>query len=214
MNKGVSVIELSKRQQQIIEIVKSNGPITGEHIADRLSLTRATLRPDLAILTMSGILEARPRVGYYYSGKPQNKLIADELKQYVVKDYASHPVVVKSETSVYDAICTIFLEDVSTLFVINSEGDFMGVCSRKDLLRASMIGDDIHTMPVNIIMTRMPNLSFVLEGEKVIHAANLMIEKEIDSLPIVVKKDNDKYEVKGRISKTTITKILVSLLNE
>ncbi|WP_245339610.1 helix-turn-helix transcriptional regulator [Staphylococcus sp. GDX8P102P-2] len=214
MNKGVSVIELSKRQQQIIEIVKSNGPITGEHIADRLSLTRATLRPDLAILTMSGILEARPRVGYYYSGKPQNKLIADELKQYVVKDYASHPVVVKSETSVYDAICTIFLEDVSTLFVINSEGDFMGVCSRKDLLRASMIGDDIHTMPVNIIMTRMPNLSFVLEGEKVINAANLMIEKEIDSLPIVVKKDNDKYEVKGRISKTTITKIFVSLLNE
>lgn len=214
MNKGVSVIELSKRQQQIIEIVKSNGPITGEHIADRLSLTRATLRPDLAILTMSGILEARPRVGYYYSGKPQNKLIADELKQYVVKDYASHPVVVKSETSVYDAICTIFLEDVSTLFVINSDGDFMGVCSRKDLLRASMIGDDIHTMPVNIIMTRMPNLRFVLEGEKVIHAANLMIEKEIDSLPIVVKKDNDKYEVKGRISKTTITKIFVSLLNE
>ncbi|MEJ7543235.1 helix-turn-helix domain-containing protein, partial [Staphylococcus intermedius] len=67
MNKGVSVIELIKRQQQIIEIVKSNGPITGEHIADRLSLTRATLRPDLAILTMSGILEARPRVGYYYS---------------------------------------------------------------------------------------------------------------------------------------------------
>jgi hypothetical protein len=24
----------------------------------------------------------------------------------------------------------------------------MGVCSRKDLLRASMIGKDIHTMPV------------------------------------------------------------------
>ena len=28
-----------------------------------------------------------------------------------------------------------------------------------------------------------------------------MIEKEIDSLPIVMKKDNGKYEVKGRISK-------------
>jgi len=214
MKKGVSVIELSKRQQQIVEIVKNNGPITGEHIADHLSLTRATLRPDLAILTMSGILEARPRVGYYYSGKPKNKLIEDELKKYVVKDYSSHPVVVKSEMSVYDAICTIFLEDVSTLFVINENGDFIGVCSRKDLLRASMIGDDIHTMPVNIIMTRMPNLSFVLESERVMIAANLMIEKEIDSLPIVVQKDNGKYEVKGRISKTTITKIFVSLLNE
>ena len=61
--KGWKAIELSKRQQQIVDIVKNNGPITGEHIAERLDLTRATLRPDLAILTMSGILEARPRVG-------------------------------------------------------------------------------------------------------------------------------------------------------
>ncbi|MGV1143152.1 hypothetical protein ACV56Z_01415 [Staphylococcus aureus] len=29
-------------------------------MADTLNLTRATLRPDLAILTMSGFLEARP----------------------------------------------------------------------------------------------------------------------------------------------------------
>lgn len=212
--KGWKAIELSKRQQQIVDIVKNNGPITGEHIAERLDLTRATLRPDLAILTMSGILEARPRVGYYYTGKPKNKLISDQLKKYVVKDYLSQPVVVKNEMSVYDAICTIFLEDVSTLFVINEDGDFIGVCSRKDLLRASMIGDDIHSMPVNIVMTRMPNLNYILENERVVYAANLMIEKEIDSLPIVNKKDNGKFEVKGRISKTTITNIFVSLFNE
>ena len=54
----VLTIELSKRQEQILEIVKGNGPITGEHIADRLNLTRATLRPDLAILTMAGFLDA------------------------------------------------------------------------------------------------------------------------------------------------------------
>lgn len=47
-------MELTHRQEQIIEIVKENGPITGENIADRLNLTRATLRPDLAILTMAG----------------------------------------------------------------------------------------------------------------------------------------------------------------
>ncbi|NWN98797.1 MAG: HTH domain-containing protein, partial [Bacillus sp. (in: Bacteria)] len=40
----MSKIELSKRQEKIIEIVKENGPITGEHIADKLNLTRATLR--------------------------------------------------------------------------------------------------------------------------------------------------------------------------
>lgn len=65
----VRTIELSDRQEKIIEIVKESGPITGEKIADRLNLTRATLRPDLAILTMAGFLDARPRVGYFYTGK-------------------------------------------------------------------------------------------------------------------------------------------------
>ncbi|RIM67826.1 CBS domain-containing protein, partial [Staphylococcus arlettae] len=36
----------------------------------------------------------------------------------------------------------------------------------------------------------------------------------IESLVRVNKKDNGKFEVKGRISKTTITKIFVSLFNE
>ncbi|MFP3381250.1 HTH domain-containing protein, partial [Bacillus sp. SIMBA_069] len=30
------IIQLNKRQEQILQIVKENGPITGEHIADRL----------------------------------------------------------------------------------------------------------------------------------------------------------------------------------
>lgn len=65
----VIIIELNKRQEHIIQIVKDHGPITGESIAPQLGLTRATLRPDLAILTMAGYLEARPRVGYFYTGK-------------------------------------------------------------------------------------------------------------------------------------------------
>ncbi|MEJ7530393.1 helix-turn-helix domain-containing protein, partial [Staphylococcus hominis] len=73
-------MELSKRQEQIIDIVKTKGPITGEQIAEKLNLTRATLRPDLAILTMSGFIEARPRVGYYYSGKSKNKIINEQLR--------------------------------------------------------------------------------------------------------------------------------------
>ncbi|WP_126498028.1 helix-turn-helix transcriptional regulator [Staphylococcus simulans] len=207
-------MELSSRQSEIIEIVKQNGPITGEKIAEQLSLTRATLRPDLAILTMSGFLEARPRVGYFYSGKTTNQLLTEKLRQYVVKDYQSLPIVLKGDTSVYEAICTIFLEDVSTLFIVNTNNDFVGVCSRKDLLRASMIGEDIHTMPVSVIMTRMPNLTHVLENDLVVLAAQLMIEKEIDSLPIVRGKDNGKLEVIGRISKTTITKLFVSIFDE
>ncbi|MDD4335542.1 MAG: HTH domain-containing protein, partial [Desulfotomaculaceae bacterium] len=49
-------MKLTKRQENILEIVTNHGPITGERIAGMLSLTRATLRPDLAILTMSGLL--------------------------------------------------------------------------------------------------------------------------------------------------------------
>ncbi len=87
----VSTIELNKRQEHILQIVKENGPITGEHIAEKLNLTRATLRPDLAILTMSGFLEARPRVGYFYTGKTGTQLLADKLKKLQVKDFQSIP---------------------------------------------------------------------------------------------------------------------------
>ncbi|AMY04672.1 CBS domain-containing protein [Staphylococcus condimenti] len=163
---------------------------------------------------MSGFLEARPRVGYFYSGKSTNQLLTEKLRQYVVKDYQSLPIILKSDMSVYEAICTIFLEDVSTLFVVNQNYDFIGVCSRKDLLRASMIGEDIHTMPISVIMTRMPNLTYVKENDLLVLAAQLMIEKEIDSIPIVRGKENGKLEAIGRISKTTITKLFVSIFDE
>jgi len=54
-----------------VDIVKKNEPITSEQIAEKLNLTRAALRPDLSILTMSGILDARPRVGYFFPASPQ-----------------------------------------------------------------------------------------------------------------------------------------------
>src|SRR3954447_17420216 len=128
-------MELTKRQEHILQIVKDNGPITGEHIADQLNLTRATLRPDLAILTMAGYLDARPRVGYFYTGKSDTQLLTDSLKKLLVGDYQSIPVVVSEGMTVYDAICTMFLEDVGTLFVVDKESQLVGVLSRKDLLR-------------------------------------------------------------------------------
>ena len=70
----VIIIELNKRQEHIIQIVKDHGPITGNQLP-QLGLTRATLRPDLAILTMAGYLEARPRVGYFYTGKTGANII-------------------------------------------------------------------------------------------------------------------------------------------
>ena len=46
-------IKLTPRQHEIIKLVKENEPITSEALARNLGVTRAALRPDLAILTMT-----------------------------------------------------------------------------------------------------------------------------------------------------------------
>ncbi|PLT34671.1 helix-turn-helix transcriptional regulator [Bacillus sp. V5-8f] len=206
-------IELNKRQEQILQIVKDSGPITGEQIADQLNLTRATLRPDLAILTMAGFLDARPRVGYFYTGKSGSQLLTDNLKKLYVKDYQSIPVVVSEGISVYDAIVTMFLEDVGTLFVVDKKSLLVGVLSRKDLLRASIGKQELSAIPVTIIMTRMPNITMCMKEDLLIDVANKLIEKQIDALP-VVKETEQGFEVTGRITKTNITKAFLALANE
>ncbi|WP_275899617.1 helix-turn-helix transcriptional regulator [Bacillus piscicola] len=211
--KAVMTIELTGRQEQILNIVKDNGPITGEKIADQLSLTRATLRPDLSILTMAGFLDARPRVGYFYTGKTGTELLTDKVKKITVQDYQSIPVVVDESSSVYDAICTMFLEDVGTLFVVDKQAALVGVLSRKDLLRASIGKQDLEAMPVSIIMTRMPNITICQKDDLIIEVANKLIEKQIDALPVVKKKADGNFEVTGRVTKTNITKVLVDLSN-
>ena len=80
-------MKLNERQKKILQIVKENGPITGEQIASALSLTRATLRPDLSILTMTGMLEARPRVGYMYVGKKNASMLHEKLDTLTVGEF-------------------------------------------------------------------------------------------------------------------------------
>lgn len=176
-------------------------------------MTRATLRPDLAILTMAGYLDARPRVGYFYTGKSSAQLLTENLKKIIVKDYQSMPVVVNENISVYDAIVTVFLEDVGTLFVVDDKLLLVGVLSRKDLLRASIGKQELATLPVNIIMTRMPNITMCEKEDLLIDVAKKLIEKQIDSVP-VVKETDQGFEVIGRITKTNITKAFVALADE
>jgi DeoR family transcriptional regulator, catabolite repression regulator len=206
----VWTIELNKRQDKILEIVKENGPITGEHIADRLNLTRATLRPDLAILTMAGFLDARPRVGYFYTGKSSMQLLTENLQKLYVKDYQAIPVVVNESVSVYDAIVTMFLEDVGTLFVVDQASLLVGVLSRKDLLRASIGNQELTTLPVNIIMTRMPNIAMCSREDLIIDVARKLIERQIDAMPVVKEVENG-FKVIGRITKTSMARALVAL---
>ena len=207
-------IELTGRQERILNIVKDSGPITGEQIAEKLSLTRATLRPDLAILTMAGFLDARPRVGYFYTGKTGTQLLTEKIKKLTVKEYQFIPVVVEESSSVYDAIVTMFLEDVGTLFVVDKNSLLVGVLSRKDLLRASIGKQELESMPVSVIMTRMPNITMCEKDDSIIDVASKLIEKQIDALPVVKKRGEQEYEVIGRITKTNMTKVLVDISHD
>lgn len=210
----VITIKLSRRQQEILDIVKNEGPITGKQIAEKLSLTRATLRPDLAILTMAGTLEAKPRVGYFFNPQSEAKLETSKLAKQLVKNYKAHPIVVQKSTSVYDAIVQIFLEDVGTLYVVDKKGLLAGVISRKDLLRAAIGNSNLEELPVSVIMTRMPNIVTAVPEETLYEAAKKLIHNHIDSLPVVreVNKEQHLFEVIGRITKTTITRAYLELL--
>ncbi len=194
-----------------MEIVKGNGPITGEQIAESLHLTRATLRPDLAILTMSGFLDARPRVGYFYTGKTSEQ--TENINNLIVRDYYSSPVVANDTTSVYDAIVTMFTMDVGTIFIVDANEFLAGVVSRKDMLRASIGKQELSSLPVTIIMTRMPNITYCYLDDKLVDVGKKLIDREIDSLP-VVQEEIDGLKVIGRVTKTNITKALVDLSNE
>ncbi|NLW21983.1 MAG: helix-turn-helix transcriptional regulator [Tissierellia bacterium] len=207
-------IQLSERQEKIIDIVKYNQPITSENIAKKLKLTRATLRPDLALLTMAGILDARPKVGYFYTGKTNFSFIAEQIKGIKVADRKSVPIIVDEETSIYDGIVTMFLEDTSTIFV-TSNGYLSGVVSRKDFLKSAIGGLNLNKTPIAVIMTRMPNIIVTTLEENILDAAIKLIDHEIDSLPVVEEvelEDRSKaYKVVGRITKTTITRLFVEL---
>ncbi|WML46375.1 helix-turn-helix transcriptional regulator [Neobacillus sp. PS3-40] len=211
--KGVDTIKLTNRQEEILQIVKSNGPITGKQIADKLSLTRAALRPDLAILTMAGNLDARPRVGYFFNEDREMVLQAKKFVQQQVANFKAHPIVIQKSTSVYDAIVQLFLEDVGTLYAIDENGYLAGVISRKDLLRTAIGNKNLENLPVSVIMTRMPNIIMIKPEETLLEAANKMIINHIDSLPVVREVDQmpHTYLVIGRITKTTITRAYLEI---
>lgn len=209
-------IEYSSRQKRIIEIVKENQPVTSERISSMLNINRSTIRSDLSILTMTGILDARPKVGYLYVGDQEDKVIANYIHHVKVNDIKSLPAVVDEKMTVYDAIVAMFMEDVGTIYV-TSKGYLSGVISRKDFLKTAIGGNDIRKIPVHVIMTRMPNLIMTFSNESVFEAAMKLIECEIDSLPVVERLmiDNEEvYKVVGRISKTNITKFFVELGNK
>lgn len=208
-------MRFSERQEKIVELVKKNSPMTGEQIAGQLNLTRAALRPDLAILTMTGVLEARPRVGYIFKDEKGKTLLSNRLRQLRVNDFKSIAAAVKENISIYDAVVSMFTNNVGSLIVIDGGRQLKGMVSRKDILKASLGKTDLHQVPIGVIMTRMPNIIMVNADESVLDAARKIVFHQIDTLPVVENYINENgelvYEVVGRFTKTNVTNLFVEL---
>ncbi len=181
----VIVIRLTKRQEGILKLVKERGPITGEEIGASFNLSRATLRPDLAILTMSGLLDARPRVGYFYPGRAPASLLAQQLETIEVKSVKALPAVIQQGQSAYEAVVALFLEDLSTLFVVDPEGNLAGVLTGKDLLKAAASKADLQSVPVDMVMTRFPQVVWLEENATVAQALDKLKLSQVACLPVL-----------------------------
>lgn len=207
-------MELSSRQNEIIAIVKDKQPVKSNEIAELLNINRATIRPDLKILTMMGILEAKRKVGYYYTGRSLLNILGSYIKTISIMDIQTEPTVVEETTSIYDGIITMFTKNAGTLYVV--DGKYLsGIVSRKDFIKAMIGRKEVETLPIPMIMTRMPNITYLEPNESVYDAAYKTMIYEVESLPIVTKEIDEKGVQRlvliGKVSRTNITRYVVNM---
>ena len=201
-------MKLTERHKAIIEIVKNYEPITSDEIAEKLSLGKSTLRNDLAVLGMLEILEAKPNVGYYYNFSPGEQ--REEIKSKLVKDVMGIAITAKSTANYSEVLSKLFIYDVGTIFIVDENNHLVGVTSRKDMLKLSRNADG-QNLPIVLAMTRVPNVIYIYEDELVSDALRKLILHEIDCLPVIRDDDGGKVIV-GKISKTTLIKLLLEIL--
>ncbi|MFC3803997.1 helix-turn-helix transcriptional regulator [Cohnella sp. GCM10012308] len=211
-------MELTPRQLAIIERVRSHAPITGDQIAESLGISRPTIRSDLSVLVMLGVIDAKPKVGYFpgrqlsADGRARDRLVA--LK---VKDMMSRPVVIQETASVNDAVISLFVENTGILSVTDSEGYLAGLVTIKDLLKVTLGNPNAASIPVSMVMTRFPRIVTVTPEDSLWDAAKKLLHHQIGGMPVVQPAGGDGtgrrmlLEVVGRVSKTTMTQALVDL---
>lgn len=210
------MIELTSRQLQIIDIVKTRSPISGEQIAECLNLSRPTIRSDLSVLVMLDYIAAKPKVGYFPGTKAVSSIGSGYLLQETkVKDIQSVPIIIRETTTIQDAVVTLFLQSVGTLIICDEDGKLAGVASRKDFLKVTLGNPGAVTMPVSMVMTRQSKVVTISPDDPVLDAAHKMIFHEVDSLPVVVpcntEEASGKFDVVGRLTKTSIVRLLLDL---
>lgn len=178
-----------------------------------LGVSRPTIRSDLAVLVMLRHIDAKPKVGYFLGTAAHDVHAPSKLIESVkVKDVMGIPVLLRETVTVSDAVVALFLENVGSLMIVNQEGALAGVVSRKDLLKVTLGQATATAMPVSLVMTRQPNIVTVKPEDSVLEAARKMIHHEVDTLPVVKAiEGREGLEVVGRITKTTMTKLLLDV---
>ena len=203
-------MNLTKRQQDIINVIKNNEPVTSDVIAKKLNLGKSTLRNDLMVLGMLEIILAKQNVGYYFNHTFSINALNNNQKNKKVKDAMAVAVVAKIDETYSEVLAKLFLHDVGTIFVVDNDDCLVGVISRKDMLKCSQ-NKNVNKLPAAIIMTRKPNIKTIFEDDLVVDALHKIITHQIDCLPVVRVEDN-KQKVVGKISKTTFINLLLDVL--
>lgn len=195
-------MELTERQEKILNLIKENSPISGEEIAQNLGVTRSALRTDFSILRKMSFISAKQNHGYCFVGEePKNKIgqVMGEPKQ------------MDSKSSVYETIVYMFENDIGSVFITENKNVLVGVVSRKDLLKAALGNKDLEKLPIHMVMTRMPNLIYVTEQDSIKTAVEKIMKHQIDSVA-VVKQEKEVCYLVGRFSKTNISKLYLETL--
>ncbi len=211
----VAAIQLSSRQELIIKMLKESGPLTAEQISSRLDLSKPTIRPDLAVLSLAGFLDAKPKVGYFVCIKENQGIFMRYVRTLKVAELMSTPTIVQENSSAFDAGVRFFTDDVGSVYIVDHENSLVGVASRKDFLRVSLGGADLEKLPVSMLMTKHPNVQFVKEDDDIYTAAKILRDFSIESLPVISFSNSPHDESKrilkvlGRISLETINSIFV-----
>ncbi|ORN32591.1 CBS domain-containing protein [Lentilactobacillus parabuchneri] len=195
-------MKLTPRQNQIIAIVKKDSPITSKQISAELKLSMPTIRSDLRLLTAFGILEAKPKVGYTFNDSPAKSLSYQKFYQEPIRSILQKPTEIREDATLTEAVNTLFIEDVGSLYVVGDQNELVGLISRKDLLRATLNNTNASLTLASTVMTRMPNIFTVTPDMSVIETGKLLLERKVDSLP-VVDQDN-QTKVVGKITKNRI----------
>ncbi|WP_235548753.1 CBS domain-containing protein [Paenibacillus sp. Soil522] len=209
-----STIQLSTRQLELLDLVKRHAPITGEQLAENLSVSRPTLRSDLSLLVMLGLLDAKPKVGYFLGNTYRTS--SEPLQQFnsmKVREVQGVPVNVPDSLSVHDAVITLFTENADTLLVVNEQKRFVGIVTPKDLLKITLGNAGAISIPVSMVMTRYPNIVTLMPDDSVMDAIRKMSLHQIDCLPVIVPREEQAAdpEVTGWVSKSNIIRLMADI---